>query len=531
MTAEKIVQTMKSWIGTDKRKIIDIYNSHKPLARGYKVKYTDAWCDATVSACFIQNDAVDLIGGTECSVEKHIALFKQKGIWTEDGTITPSIGDIVTYNWDSHAQPNDGVADHIGVVGAVNAREFCVIEGNYNDAVKCRVIPIGWGYIRGFARPQYEKEVKNEKKEVKTVKPNGIDIASYQKSLDPAKVEGDFIIIKATQGTGYINPTYEKQADATLKAGKVLGLYHYANGSGVTGEVDFFLQTVKKYIGKAFLCLDWEHIPNGGANPQFKNPDYAKQFMDQVRKKTGLTMFIYGSKESCFNAMNWNLVKAAGYPCWGAQYPNYDPVQGYQQEPWQSTRQWGAWGRYPSIFQYTSVLRLKGYSGNLDGDLAYISLEALKGYTIAGTTGNVVSKPTEDTLNRAQLLQMVADTMDDKYGSGEDREKNLGKYYAQVQDVINYVDKTPADQLATDVLTGKFGNGEIREKVLGGKYAAVQKAVNAKLKGQKTVNEIAKEVIQGKWGNGSERVRKLRAAGYDSAAVQAEVNNLLGYKA
>ena len=527
MTADKIIQTMVSWIGTDKRKIIDIYNSHKPLARGYKVKYTDAWCDATVSACFIQNDAVDLIGGTECSVEKHIALFKQKGIWVEDGTITPSIGDIVTYNWDSNAQPNDGVADHIGVVGAVNAREFCVIEGNYNDAVKCRVIPIGWGYIRGFARPQYEKEVKT------VGRPNGIDIASSQASLDPAKVEGDFIIIKATQGTGYINPTFEKQADATLKAGKVLGLYHYANGSGVTGEVDFFLQTVKKYIGKAFLCLDWEHIPNGGANPQFKNPDYAKQFMDQVRKRTGLTMFIYGSKESCFNAMNWNLVKAAGYPCWGAQYPNYEPINGYQQEPWQSTRQWGAWGRYPSIFQYTSVLRLKGYSGNLDGDLAYISLEALKGYTIAGTTGNVVSKPTEDTLNRAQLLQMVADTMDNKYGVDEERRKKLGKYYDQVQELINYVDKTPVAQLATDVWSGKFGNDPIRSKILGNKAEAVRKLVNAKSKAMKSVEEIAWEIIRGEggWGDNPHRAKKLRAEGYDSAAVQAEVNNLLGYKA
>lgn len=361
--------------------------------------------------------------------------------------------------------------------------------------------------------------------------PNGIDIASYQSTLDPGKVPGDFIIIKATQGTGYINPSFMKQADATLKAGKVLGLYHYANGSGANSEVDFFLQAVRPYIGKAFLCLDWEHIPNGGANPQFSNPSYAKDFMDQVRKRTGLTMFIYGSKESCFNAFNWNEVKRAGYPCWGAQYPNYDPIHGYKSNPWQSTRQWGAWGRYPSIFQYTSVLRLDGYAGNLDGDLAYISFDALKGYTVAGTTGNVVSKPTEGKLNRAQLLQMVADTMVGKNGDDEDREKKLGKYYAQVQDVINYVDKIPVDQLATDVLTGKFGNGEIREKVLGDKYAAVQKAVNAKLKGQKTVNEIAKEVIQGTWGNGSERVRKLRAAGYDSAAVQAEVNNLLGYKA
>lgn len=360
--------------------------------------------------------------------------------------------------------------------------------------------------------------------------PNGIDIASYQASLDPAKVPGDFIIIKATQGTGYINPSLERQADATIKAGKVLGLYHYASGSGVTGEVDFFLQTVKKYIGKAFLCLDWEHIPNGGANPQFSNPAYAKSFMDEVRKRTGLTTFVYGSKESCFNAFDWSAVKAAGYPCWGAQYASYAVMNGYQAEPWQSTRTWGAWGRYPSIFQYTSMLRIDGYPGNLDGDLAYISLDALKGYTHAGTTSTVVSKPTTEDLDRAQLLQLVADTMNGKYGDGDDRKEALGKHYDQIQEVINYVYDHDVDALVMDVLTGKFGTGDIRKAVLGEKYTAVQKAVNAKLKGQKTISEIAKEVIDGKWGNGQDRVAKLRAAGYDSAAVQKEVNNRLGYK-
>ena len=523
MTADKIIQTMVSWIGTDKRKIIDIYNAHKPLAKNYTVKYTDAWCDTTVSACFILNNAVDLIGGTECGVERHIASFKAAGIWEEDGSIVPRPGDIICYNWDDSTQPNDGYADHIGVVETVNGSQITVIEGNYNNAVRRRTIPVGWGYIRGYAQPRYEEEVKT------VGNPNGIDIASYQRTLSPAKVPGDFIIIKATQGTGYINPTFEAQADATLKAGKVLGLYHYANGSGVTGEVNYFLQAINKYIGKAFLCLDWENIPNGGANAQFANPAYAKSFMDEVRKRTGLTMFIYGSKESCFNALDWSAVKAAGYPCWGAQYANYNTVNGYNQDPWQSSRPWGAWGTKVSIFQYTSSLRLSGYDGNLDGDLAYITLDALKGYTQAGTVSTVVSKPAE-TLDRAQLLQMVADVMDGKYGTGDDRKKKLGSYYDQVQEVINYVAETGTDQLTADVLSGKFGNTPIREKVLGSKYNDVQKAVNAKLKGQKTVTEVARDVLAGKYGNGDERVKKLRAAGYDSAAVQKEVNNLLGYK-
>jgi hypothetical protein len=43
----------------------------------------------------------------------------------------------------------------------------------------------------------------------------------------------------------------------------------------------------------------------------------------------------------------------------------------------------------------------------------------------------------------------------------------------------------------------------------------------------KSVEELAREVIAGKWGNGSERKRRLIQAGYDAAAVQQRVNDLL----
>lgn len=44
---------------------------------------------------------------------------------------------------------------------------------------------------------------------------------------------------------------------------------------------------------------------------------------------------------------------------------------------------------------------------------------------------------------------------------------------------------------------------------------------------KKTVDEIAREVIQGLWGNGQDRVNRLKAAGYDTSAVQNRVNQLL----
>lgn len=44
---------------------------------------------------------------------------------------------------------------------------------------------------------------------------------------------------------------------------------------------------------------------------------------------------------------------------------------------------------------------------------------------------------------------------------------------------------------------------------------------------RKSIQVVAKEVIDGKWGNGDERKRRLTNAGYNAAAVQAEVNRQL----
>lgn len=44
----------------------------------------------------------------------------------------------------------------------------------------------------------------------------------------------------------------------------------------------------------------------------------------------------------------------------------------------------------------------------------------------------------------------------------------------------------------------------------------------------KSMDEIAHEVIRGDWGNGADRRNRLTSAGYDYAAVQAKVNELLG---
>lgn len=159
-TAEAYLDVWRSWLGYSEangkfKQIIDLYNSHKPLARGYEVQYNDEWCDTTVSAAAIKAAMTNLIG-TECGCEEHVKIFKSKGIWNEDGTITPKPGDIIVYSWRKVSQPNNAYSDHIGVAESVQNGTITVIEGNKNESVGRRTIPVGWGYIRGYASPKYD---------------------------------------------------------------------------------------------------------------------------------------------------------------------------------------------------------------------------------------------------------------------------------------------------------------------------------------------------------------------------------------
>lgn len=164
-----VVNTAKSFLGCKEsdgshKKIIDLYNSHKPWARGYKVKYTDEWCSTFASAVAIKVGITDIFP-TECGCEKHIGLFKDKGSWMEKDNYIPGLGDAVFYDWQDGAnyatEDNTGRADHIGIVIEVSNSHITVIEGNMNNAVGTRKITINGRYIRGFGVPKYAYKASN----------------------------------------------------------------------------------------------------------------------------------------------------------------------------------------------------------------------------------------------------------------------------------------------------------------------------------------------------------------------------------
>lgn len=163
MKRSDIVATVNALKGEEgHQKVLEVYNSQKPLPRGYKVKQTDAWCATTVSAVFLMNGYSDI---SECSCPKMIEKAKANGIWVEDDAYTPKLGDIILYDWqDSGKGDNVGVADHVGIVVSVTKSKIMVREGNKNKSIGNRDVTVDGIYIRGYITPPYEEEKKTTQK-------------------------------------------------------------------------------------------------------------------------------------------------------------------------------------------------------------------------------------------------------------------------------------------------------------------------------------------------------------------------------
>ena len=235
MTEKELIQNViniaEDFLGCNEhdgshRSIIDIYNSLRPLPRNYQVKYTDAWCATFISVVY-QLAGLQNIVGRECGCEEFIKIFKSKGIWIEDGTITPERGDIILYNWDDNTQPNNGYADHIGIVTDVNdaTRIAKIIEGNINDKVGYRNVSFGAGFIRGYARPDYKSVVKSENHEYKNIGWNkdengwwyayGRKVGEYHKN-NAVRINSDLYFFDV-DGYCVMNPNIETDNNGVLR--------------------------------------------------------------------------------------------------------------------------------------------------------------------------------------------------------------------------------------------------------------------------------------------------------------------------
>ena len=187
---------------------------------------------------------------------------------------------------------------------------------------------------------------------------HGIDISSHQGGLHIAAIWADFVIVKVTEGTGYENPFWRSQAEATLAAGKRLGLYLFANDEDPSEQARFFLDRAKSYAGRATFWLDWEADAIG------LGPGPALTILNQMAAETGSTPGIYLNGEG-MESGDWSAV-AGRFPLWYAGGPNYASYGQAYSDPAVPTVPY--WGGNVLIHQYTEDGYLPGYSSHLDLD-------------------------------------------------------------------------------------------------------------------------------------------------------------------
>lgn len=83
-----------------------------------------------------------------------------------------------------------------------------------------------------------------------------LDVSAYQNTTFPLTgIDG--VIVKATEGTSYVNAKHDDQVSFGRAHGLVIGHYHYAHGSNIHGQVDYFLRHAHPKA-EDIVALDWE---------------------------------------------------------------------------------------------------------------------------------------------------------------------------------------------------------------------------------------------------------------------------------
>lgn len=257
----------------------------------------------------------------------------------------------------------------------------------------------------------------------------GIDISKWQTGIDLSKVDCDFVIVKATEGIGYVDRKCDSFYQQAKRLGKKLGFYHFARPrNDAVREAQYFYNNTKNYFGEAIPILDWE-----AGNKS--DVAWAKRWLDEVYRLSGVKPVIYMS-ESVANAYNWSSVANADYGLWVAKYRDNNPDYNYNMAN-AGTRPRVKWWKFYCMWQWTSTGRLNGYSGNLDCNVFYGDGTTWDKYAgKSGTTQPV--KPTQPVKKSNE--EIANEVINGAWGNGEDRKKRLtdaGYNYTVVQTIVN----------------------------------------------------------------------------------------------
>lgn len=284
----------------------------------------------------------------------------------------------------------------------------------------------------------------------------GIDISGWQEGFDLAAARPDFVIVKATEGLGFVDKYCDGFVQDALRLNIPFGYYHFARSNDPAAEAKYFYSNTRGYVGKGIPILDFE-VPNGN--------DWLETWCKAFCQLSGIKPWVYMNSDYINNrGYGTPWVKAncglwlAGYPKYYVAYPSPDCP--YNHDGWTLA----AW-------QFTDCLAMGGMQ--IDGDFFYGDRRAWNAY--AGTDGTGDSS--DGMVPGPTLLELATDVIKGRYGNGADRRAALGSRYDEVQAKVNDLYAK-----ANKVIKGRYGNGADRRNALGDEYGIVQYIVNNMLK-------------------------------------------------
>lgn len=182
----------------------------------------------------------------------------------------------------------------------------------------------------------------------------GIDISSWQENIDLLGMPIDFVIVKATEATDYVNPWCDPKVQQARKIGLKWGFYHYAKNNSAEAEAQYFFDNCKNYFGEGIPVLDWE---------EKQSVNWVNTFVRKIHELTGIWCWIYANP--------WRFNQGGVEPnCarWIASYPavtnpdlDYDPGAVPQTDGLVCCWQYASDGRVPG---YNDDLDLNHYFGD-----------------------------------------------------------------------------------------------------------------------------------------------------------------------
>ena len=244
---------------------------------------------------------------------------------------------------------------------------------------------------------------------------SGIDVSEWQGTIDFKEVARsgiEVVYIRASEGTGYVDPYARENYEKAKENGLKTGFYHFltaTNTEEARKEARFFVSNIKGSQPDCKLAMDFEVF---GDLSKSEINDISREFLETVQELSGKECIIYSDAYNAREIFDEELARK--YAIWVADYFVEEPADNGKWETWVG-------------FQYTDRGRINGIDGNVDRD--YFTNGVLLNDTSkipTDTTDDVKQEFGSITVRRGDTLSQIARRYNTSY-----------EYLAKINDIKN----------------------------------------------------------------------------------------------